>query len=61
MGLLLRQRLEPGGRVHRVAQRGVLDAALAAEVADHRLAEMQADAGLAERRQAGVHLRGLGA
>ena len=46
--------LEPGRGVHGIAERGVLDAAFPAEVPDHRLAEMEADAGLADRRQAGV-------
>src|SRR5690606_41527963 len=40
--------------IHRISERGVLDAVLAAEVADHRLAPVEPDSGLADRRQLGV-------
>ena len=40
----------PGGGIHRIAERGVADAAFAAEIADDRLAVMQADAGAADHR-----------
>ena len=43
--------LQPAGHVHRVADHGVLQPALAADVAQHRRSVMEADADL-DRRQA---------
>ena len=45
---------EPRGGVHGVAERGVLDPPLAAEIADHRLAAVKSDPGAADRRHVGA-------
>src|SRR5687768_13268744 len=45
---------ESRGRVHAVAERGVLDAVFAAEVADDRLAPVQPDPGASDWGQVGA-------
>src|SRR3546814_3590192 len=49
-------RFEARGGVHAVAERGILDTALAAEIADDRIADMQPDARHADRRHAFGHV-----
>ena len=49
------RRFQPGSRVHGIAQSRILDTGVAAEIPDHRLAPVEADARLADRRKRRVH------